>query len=75
MGETCVFKPLRFNKLLKAMPGMAHLQLTPHAAQNAKTQTYVRVLFSGYQVVAELEDSKKVMLSNERIIRNHQHKK
>lgn len=38
-----MFKPLRFNELLKAMPGLAHLQLTPHAAHHAKSQTYVRV--------------------------------
>ncbi len=38
-----MFKPLRFNELLKAVPGMAHLQLTPHAAEHAKTQTYVHV--------------------------------
>jgi hypothetical protein len=38
-----MFKPLRFNELLKAMPGLAHLQLTPQAAHHAKSQTYVRV--------------------------------
>ncbi len=38
-----MFKPLRFNKLLKAMPGLAHLQLTPQAAPHAKSQTYVHV--------------------------------
>lgn len=32
-------------------------------------------LFSGYQVVAELEDAKKVMIANERVIRSHQSKK
>ncbi|MBA2391145.1 MAG: hypothetical protein H0V70_00180 [Ktedonobacteraceae bacterium] len=38
-----MFKPLRFNELLKAVPGLAHLQLTPQAAHHAKSQTYVRV--------------------------------
>lgn len=38
-----MFKPLRFNKLLKAMPGLAHLQLTPQAAQHVKSETYVHV--------------------------------
>lgn len=43
-GGNQVFKPLRFNALLKAVPaGLAHLQLTPQAAQNAKSTTYARV--------------------------------
>ncbi len=31
-----MFKPLRFNNLLKAVPGLAHLQLTPQSAHNGK---------------------------------------
>jgi hypothetical protein len=38
-----MFKPLRFNELLKAIPGLAHLQLTPDAAPHAKSGTYARV--------------------------------
>ena len=33
-----MFKPLRFNNLLKAVPGLSHLALTPQAAHHAKTQ-------------------------------------
>jgi hypothetical protein len=34
-----MFKPLRFNNLLKAVPGLAHLQLTPQSAQLGNKQT------------------------------------
>ncbi len=38
-----MFKPLRFQSMLKAIPGMAHLQLTPQAAHHARSQNYVHV--------------------------------
>ena len=41
-----MFKPLRFNNLLKAVPGLSHLQLTPQAAHNTqghKTQTHEHI--------------------------------
>src|SRR5438876_4062477 len=34
-----MFKPLRFNNLLKAVPGLAHLQLTPQAAHHGRQHT------------------------------------
>jgi hypothetical protein len=33
-----MFKPIRFNSLLKAVPGLSHLQLTPQAAHNTNPQ-------------------------------------
>ncbi|TMC20915.1 MAG: hypothetical protein E6J34_11270 [Chloroflexi bacterium] len=36
-----MFQPLRFNPLLKAIPGLAHLKLTPQAAHHAKTHAHV----------------------------------
>ncbi|WP_157508006.1 hypothetical protein [Ktedonobacter racemifer] len=38
-----MFKPLRFDPILKAIPGLAHLRLTPHAAHNAKKHARVHV--------------------------------
>lgn len=38
-----MFQPLRFNKMLKAIPGLAHLQLTPKAAHQASSKTYTHV--------------------------------
>jgi len=37
-----MFKPLRFNNLLKAVPGLSHLQLTPQAAHK-KAQTHEHI--------------------------------
>lgn len=36
-----MFKPLRFDPILKAIPGLAHLCLTPHAAHHAKKRVHV----------------------------------
>ncbi|GCF07713.1 hypothetical protein [Dictyobacter arantiisoli] len=38
-----MFEPLRFNKLLKAIPGLDHLQLTPRAAHHAKSPIYAHI--------------------------------
>ncbi|GCE22578.1 hypothetical protein [Dictyobacter kobayashii] len=38
-----MFGPLRFNKLLKATPGLKHLSLTPQAAHHAKSHIYEHV--------------------------------
>ncbi|GCE30502.1 hypothetical protein KDA_59860 [Dictyobacter alpinus] len=38
-----MFGPLRFNKLLKAIPGLDHLSLTPQAAHHAKSHIYEHV--------------------------------
>ncbi|WP_151758752.1 hypothetical protein [Dictyobacter vulcani] len=38
-----MFGPLRFNKLLKAIPGLDHLSLTPQAAHHAKSRVYAHV--------------------------------
>jgi hypothetical protein len=38
-----MFEPLRFNKLLKAVPGLSHLQLTPKAAHHAKSRIYEQI--------------------------------
>lgn len=38
-----MFGPLRFNKLLKAVPGLSHLSLTPQAAHHAKSRIYEHV--------------------------------
>ncbi|HTK07256.1 MAG TPA: hypothetical protein VL485_08810 [Ktedonobacteraceae bacterium] len=39
-----MFKPLRFNDLLKAVPGLDHLKLTPHAAhQTTHTRSHEHV--------------------------------
>lgn len=38
-----MFEALRFNKLLKAVPGLNHLQLTPQAAHHAKSRVYEHV--------------------------------
>src|SRR6266700_4328071 len=37
-----MFKPLRFNNLLKAVPGLSHLQLTPQAAHK-KAQVHEHI--------------------------------
>ncbi len=34
-----MFKPLRFNNLFRAIPGLAHLQLTPQSAHHAQQPT------------------------------------
>jgi hypothetical protein len=41
-GGYCMLKPLRFNSILKAIPGLNHLALTPQAAHRAKAHEHVR---------------------------------
>ncbi|GHO46603.1 hypothetical protein [Ktedonospora formicarum] len=36
-----MFKPLRFDPILKAIPGLSHLRLTPQAAHHAKKRVHV----------------------------------
>jgi hypothetical protein len=38
-----MFEPLRFNKFLKAVPGIGHLVMTPKAAHHAKSRIYEQV--------------------------------
>ena len=38
-----MFEPLRFNKLLKAVPGLNHLVMTPKAAHHAKSHIYEQI--------------------------------
>lgn len=63
-----MFKPLRFNKLLKAIPGLAHLQLTPQAAHHAKSTTYAHMKekIEVDRVRATKQDVKEVRVRKER---------